>query len=89
MDYNIKPNLVLYSLYYAEAAVNNEFAGPISASMCPGNTALFEEMSQGGEALATLCSIRPAVDINFRLPVPETNALPLDRNWPVFFFTIP
>ena len=32
-----KPNLSLYSLYYAEAC--NEFAGPISASLCPCNTA--------------------------------------------------
>ena len=32
-----------YFLYYAEACY--EFAGPISASLRPGNTALFEEIS--------------------------------------------
>ena len=39
----IKSNLSLYSLCYAEAC--NELAGPISASLRPGNTAPFEEMS--------------------------------------------
>ena len=39
-----KSNLSLYSLYCAEAC--NEFAGPISASLRPGNSALFEEMLQ-------------------------------------------
>ena len=34
----------LYLLNYAEAC--NEFPGPISVSLRPGNTALFEEMSQ-------------------------------------------
>ena len=34
----------LYSLYYAEAC--DECAGPISASLRPGNTAPFEEISQ-------------------------------------------
>ena len=37
-----KSNLSLYSLYYAEAC--NKFAGPISASLRPVNTASFEEM---------------------------------------------
>ena len=36
-----KLNLSLYPLYYAK--VCNEFAGPISASLRPGNTAPFEE----------------------------------------------
>ena len=35
-----KLNLSLYSLYYAVAC--NELAGPISVSLHPGNTALFE-----------------------------------------------
>ena len=39
-----KSNLSLYSLYFAEAC--SKFAGPISASLLPGNTASFEEMSQ-------------------------------------------
>ena len=44
-----KSNLSLYSLDYAEAC--NEFAGPISASLRPGNTAPFEEMSQRWRAI--------------------------------------
>ena len=42
-------NLSLYSC--------NELAGSISASLRPGNTVSFEEMSQRGEPLATLCPI--------------------------------
>ena len=37
-------NILLYSLYYAEA--RNEFTGPISTSLRPGNTTHFEEMLQ-------------------------------------------
>ena len=37
-------NLLLYSLYYAEAC--NEFAVPFSALLRPGNTALYEQMLQ-------------------------------------------
>ena len=40
----IKSNLLLYSLQYAEAC--NELAGPISASLRPGNKTSLEEMSQ-------------------------------------------
>ena len=40
----VKSNLSLYSLYHAEAC--NEFAGPNSASLRPGNIAPFKEMSQ-------------------------------------------
>ena len=39
-----KSNLSLYWLYDVEAG--SEFAGPISASLHPGNTPTFEEMSQ-------------------------------------------
>ena len=88
IQYQTKYRIIAYSLYYAEAAADNEFAGPISAALCPGNTALFEEMSQRGKPLATLCSIRPAVDI-------KTSDFPFQRrtryrstNWPVFFFAI-
>ena len=42
-------NLSLYSLCYAEAC--NEFEGLISASLCPDNTAPFEEMLQGWRAV--------------------------------------
>ena len=45
----IKSNLLLYPLYYAEAC--NEFAGPISASLHPGNTARFEEKLQRWRAV--------------------------------------
>ena len=43
-EFFFKSNLFLYSLHYAEAC--NEFAGPISASLRPGNIASFEETSQ-------------------------------------------
>ena len=49
-----KSNLPLYSLYYAEAC--NEFAGPISASLRPGNTAPFEEMSLRWRAVGNTVS---------------------------------
>ena len=49
-----KSNLLLYSLDYAEAC--NELAGPISASLRPGNTALFEEMSQRWRAFGNTVS---------------------------------
>ena len=45
----IKSNLLLYSLYYTEAY--NELAEPISASLRPGNTASFEEISQRWRAV--------------------------------------
>ena len=51
----IKSNLSLYSLDYAEAC--NELAGPISASLHPGNTAPLKKCRSGGEPLATLCPI--------------------------------
>ena len=38
---DIESNLLLYLLYYAGAC--NELAAIISASLCPGNTAPFEE----------------------------------------------
>ena len=47
-------NLSLYSLYYAEAC--NEFAGPISVSLRPGNTTPFEEMSQRWRAVGNTVS---------------------------------
>ena len=50
----IKSNLSLYSLDYAEAC--NELAGPISASLRPGNTAPFEEMSQRRRAVGNSVS---------------------------------
>ena len=49
-----KSNRLLYSLYYAEAW--NELAGPISASLRPGDTAPFEEMSQQRQAVGNTVS---------------------------------
>ena len=43
-------------MYYAEAC--NKFAGPISASLRPGNTAPFEEMLQRWQAVGnTVCDL--------------------------------
>ena len=50
----IKSNLLLYTLYYAEAC--NEFAGPISASLRPGNTAPFEVVLQRWQAVGNTLS---------------------------------
>ena len=46
---NFKSTLSLYSLYYAEAC--NELVESIYASLRPGNTASFEEMSQRWRAV--------------------------------------
>ena len=53
-DLTIKSNLSLYLLDYAE--VCNELSGPISASLRPGNTAPFEEMSQRWRAVGNTVS---------------------------------
>ena len=49
-----KSNALLYSLYYTDAC--NEFAGPISTSLRPGNTASFEEMSRRWKAVGNTVS---------------------------------
>ena len=49
-----KSNLSLYSQYYAEAC--DKFAGLISASLRPGNTASFEKMSQRRRAVGNAAS---------------------------------
>ena len=49
-----RSNLSLYSLYCAEAW--NELTGPISASLRPGNTASFEEVSQRRQAVGNTVS---------------------------------
>ena len=56
-------------MYYAE--VCNKFAGPISASLCYGNAASFEEMSQrwqsGGNIVSNLTGPRfEALSFRFR-----------------------
>ena len=74
----IKSNLLLQSLYYAEAC--NEFARPISASLRPGDTATpDEEMSQRWQAVGNTVSDLTGPRFKLRPPVPETNALPLDQ----------
>ena len=56
-----KSNLSLYSLYYAETC--KELARLIFASLRPGNTARSKKCPNGGEPLATLCSIWLALDL--------------------------
>ena len=60
IGHNIKSNLSLCLLYYAEAC--NEFAGPIFTSLRPDNTAPFKEMSQRcrtvGDTMSDLTSQR-------------------------------
>ena len=46
---SIKSNHSLYSLYYVEAC--SELVEPTSASLCQGNIAPFEEMSQRWRAV--------------------------------------
>ena len=53
-EVQIKSDLSLYSLDYAEAC--NELAGSISASLHPGNTAPFEEKSQRWRAVGNTVS---------------------------------
>ena len=69
-----KSNLLLCSLYYAEAC--NEFAGPTSASLRPGNAALFKEMLQRWRAVGN--NVSDLTGARFT-PAPEANALPLDQ----------
>ena len=76
--YQIKSFIIRYSLNYAKAC--NEFVEPISAWLRVRATQLHsKKYCSGGEPLATLCSIWPAQDLNFRSPARETNALPLDQ----------
>ena len=53
-SYKVSLSISLYSLQYAGAC--NELAGPISASLRPGNTAPFEEMSQRWRAVSNTVS---------------------------------
>ena len=52
----------LYSLYCAQTC--NEFVGPFAATLRLGTTVSFEEKLQLWRAVATLCSILPAQDMN-------------------------
>ena len=75
---NFKSNFSLYSLYYCE--VCNEFAGPISVSLCLQATQLLSNNCRsGGEPLATLCSIWSAWDLNLRPTDLETYVLSLGQ----------
>ena len=48
-SFNFKSNFSVYSLYHVEA--HKELAGPISASLHPGNTARLKEMLQRWRAV--------------------------------------
>ena len=72
-----KSNVSLQSLYYAEAC--NKFARPISASLCPGNTASFEEMLLQWRTVGSTVFNSIARDLKLRPPASETNALPLEQ----------
>ena len=73
----IKSNLLLYSLYHAEAC--NELAGPISASLRLGNTGSFEEMPQRWQTVNNTVLDLPDQDLYLGPPVPETNVFPLNQ----------
>ena len=66
-------------LHYAEAC--NEFVGPISASLRPGYTASFEEMSQRWQDVGN--SVSGLTGLSFEpqtyRTAPETNALLLNQ----------
>ena len=47
LNFRIKSNLSILSLYYTEAC--NEFTGPISASLHPGNTAPSKKSRSSGD----------------------------------------
>ena len=68
---------LLYSLYYAEAC-NRSHLRVIAPRQHSFD--LSRKCCSGGEPLATLYSIWPALDLNLRPPVAETNALPLAGN---------
>ena len=73
-----KSNLLLCSLSYAETC--NKLAKSLSASLRPGNTASFNEMSQQWRAVGN--TVFDLTDRRFEpriSPVQETNALPLDQ----------
>ena len=57
----------------------NELAGPISASLRPGNPAPFKYMSQRLLAVGNMCPIWPARDLNLQPSAPEKKALPLNQ----------
>ena len=73
----IKSNLSLHSLYYAEACY--ELAGPIFASSRQGNAVAFEVMSQRWRTVGNTVPNLNCRDLNVRPPATETNALTLDR----------
>ena len=69
----VKSILTLHLLYCGEA--RNEFVGPISASLCPGNPAFFEKRCSGGEPLAKLCPNLLDQDSNLRSSDSETSSV--------------
>ena len=75
--FGIKSNLLLYLLYCAEACI--KLAVPISASLCPGNTALFEKMLQRWRAAGNTVSDLTSLRFEPQPFAPETNALLLQQ----------
>ena len=65
---------IKHSLYYIKAC--NEFAGPISASLRLGNTALFKEMLQRWQEVGN--TVSDLTRLKFEPSASEANALPLD-----------
>ena len=74
---NDTSNVLLFSLYYAE--VCNEFAGSISASLHPGNSAPVEEMSQWWRAVVNTVSDLAGPRFKPQTSALEANALPFDH----------
>ena len=73
----IKSNLLLYPLYYTEELTS--LRGPFLRHSARAKQLLLKKCSNSGEPLATLRPIRPAQNLNFRPPAPQTSALPLDQ----------
>ena len=53
--------------------------GPFPCHLALAIQPLWKKCSSSGEPFAILCPICLALDLNLRLPAPETNALPLDQ----------
>ena len=86
-NFKSKSVLSLYPLCYTKAC--NEFAGPISALLRPGDTASFKKMSQPWRALGS--TVSDLTGPRFEPLISRSNALPLDylvgENQACFFLT--
>ena len=78
LNIQIKSNLSLYSLNTPKRVTS--LRGPISASLRPGNTAPFEEMSQRWRAVGNTVSDLTGPRFEPRdLPLQRRTRLPLDQ----------